>query len=283
MRKTRFVAPALLVLSLALAGAAAPRVLVICAPGYPGTTAQARPVMESFAAAAARVAGWPKDSLSAEYHEKAEPGLARLAQEDAALALVPLPFYLQNGSALGLAPRLVVVRDAGATETWSLVAKKGTVPSPAALAGFEIAGVPGYAPAFVRGPVLGPWGALPSSATIKFTPSILSALRRAATGEKVAVLLDSSQAKASASLPFAADLETVYRAEPLPGTLLCTVGERAKSPEFERLLKGLLGLHKSPDGADALAAMQMTRFATADLASIEVARKAFASAAGSSR
>jgi hypothetical protein len=283
MRQTRFVAPALLVLSLALAEGATPSVLVICAPGYPGTTAQARPVMEAFAGAAARAAGWPKESLSAEYHEQAEPGLARLAQEDAALALVPLPFYLQNGAALGLRPRLQVVRETGGTETWSLVARKGVVPSAAALAGFEVAGVPCYAPAFVRGPVLGPWGALPSSATIKFTPSILSALRRAAAGEKVAVLLDASQARALATLPFAADLETVYRAKPLPGTLLCTVGKRAKRPEFERLLGALLGLHKSPEGADALAAMQMTRFETADLAAIEAARKAFAAAAGPPR
>jgi hypothetical protein len=283
MRKTRCVVPVLLVLPLALARSASPKVLVICAPGYPGTTAQARPVMEAFAGAAARAGGWPSGSLSAVYHERAEPGLARLAEDDAALALVPLPFYLQHGPALKLAPRLQVVRDSGAAETWSLVAKKGTVASAAALAGFEVAGAPGYAPAFVRGPVLGPWGALPPSATVRFTPAILSALRRAAAGEKVAVLLDSAQSSALASLPFAGDVETVYRAKPLPGTLLCTVGDRAKGPEFEALLKALAGLHKTPEGADALQAMRMVRFEAADLPGIEAARKAFAAAEASSR
>jgi hypothetical protein len=281
MRNARFVATAIVVLLLAPAGAVSPETLVICAPGYPGTTAQARPVMEAFAGAAARAAGWAPGSLAAVYYEKAEPGLVRLAQEDAALALVPLPFYLQNGPTLRLAPRLAVVRDRGATETWSLVAKKGTVSSAAALAGFEVASGAGYSPAFVRGPVLGAWGALPKTATIKFTPSILSALRRAAAGEKVAVLLDSSQTTALASLPFAGDLATVYRGKPLPGTLLCTVGDRAKRREFDALFKALLGLHKTTEGADALAAMQMARFETAELSAIEAAGKAFTAALGS--
>ncbi len=269
--------------SLVLLGAAPPKVLVVCAPGSPGNTAQARPVMDSFASAAEREAGWPEGSLTAIYLEKAEPGLARLAQLDAVMALVPLPFYLQHGPALGLAPRLQVVRESGAGETWSLMAKKGAVASAAALAGWEIAGAPLYAPAFLRGPVLGGWGTLPVSTTVRFAPAILSFLRRAAAGEKVAVLLDAAQSAALPSLPFAGDLETVYRARPLPGTLLCTIGDRAKGPEFERLLKGLARLHEKPEGADILKAMQMIRFEPADLAGVEAARKAFADASATSR
>jgi len=276
MRERRLLALALTLLPLA--GAAAPRVLVICAPGYPGTTAQAKPVMDAFAAAAERAAGWPAGSLRAVYHEKMEPGLARLAQDDAALALVPLPFYLQHAQALKLVPRLQVVRASGASETWSLVAKKGAVRSAASLAGWEISGSPGYAPAFVRGPVLGAWGALPPSATLKFAPAILSALRRAAAGENVAVLVDSAQSSALASLPFAADLETVHRAKPLPGTLLCSVGDRGKGPGIEALLKALPTLNEKPEGEEVLKTMQMVRFERADLGAIEAARKAFAAA-----
>lgn len=279
MRERRLLALALTLIPLALAGAAAPRVLVICAPGYPGTTAQAKPVMDAFAAAAERAAGWPAGSLRAVYHEKMEPGLARLAQDDAALALVPLPYYLQHAQALKLVPRLQVVRASGASETWSLVAKKGAVRSAASLAGWEVAGSPAYAPAFVRGPVLGAWGALPPSATLKFTPAILSALRRAAAGENVAVLLDAAQSTALASLPFAAELETVYRSKPLPGTLLCSVGDRGKGPELEALLKALPALNEKPEGEEVLKTMQMVRFERADLGAIEAARKAFAAAA----
>jgi hypothetical protein len=283
MRKALLVAIVLLVLPAVSAEPPSPTVLVICAPGYPGTTAQARPVMDTFAAAAARAAGWPAGGLSAVYHEREEPGLARLAQDDAALALVPLPFYLKHGPSLGLAPRLEVVRESGATESFSLVARSGAIPSVAALEGFEVVGAPCYAPAFVRGPVLGPWGALPSSTTVRFSPSILSALRRAAAGERIAALLDAAQSTALASLPLAAKLETVYRAKPLPGTLLCTVRDRAKGRRFEALLEALPGLHKTSEGADALKAMQMVRFEAADLAGIEAARKAYAAAEASPR
>jgi hypothetical protein len=99
----------------------------------------------------------------------------------------------------------------------------------------------------------------------------------------VAVLLDGSQSSALGSLPFAGDLETVYRAKPLPGTLLCTIGKRSKGPALEALLAALLGLHEKPEGADALGAMQMVRFEKADLAGIEGARKAYAAAAEPAR
>jgi hypothetical protein len=239
--------------------------------------------MDSFASAAEREAGWPKGSLAAIYFEKAEPGLARLAQQDAVMALVPLPFYLQHGPALGLTPRLQVVRESGSGEIWSLVAKKGVVTSAAALAGWEIVGTPLYAPAFLRGPVIGGWGRLPASTTVRFAPAILSFLRRAAAGEKVAVLLDAAQSAALPSLPFAGDLETVHRAKPLPGTLLCTIGDRAKGPEFENLLKGLARLHEKPEGAEVLKAMQIVRFEPADLAGVEAARKAFSDVSANSR
>jgi len=281
MRKPGLAALALLLLvPVALPATAAGRTLVICAPGYPGTTAQARPVMDSFAAAAARAAGQSPGSLAAVYHEREEPGLARMGQEDAILALVPLPFFLEHGPALALSPRLQVVREAGARETYTLVAKKGGVGNAGSLAGYEIAASSGYSPAFVRGPALGTWGAIPVSATVKFAPAVLSALRRAAAGDKVAVLLDASQAAAMASLPFASDLEAVYVSKPWPGTLLCTIGRRAKDPAVEGLIGALAGLQKTPDGAEALKAMQMVRFETADLAGIDRARKSFEAAAG---
>src|SRR5207247_8991218 len=69
----------------------APVVIVVCAPGYPGTTAAAQPAMDAFATAAAAAAGWPAGSVGAAYFETAESGLKRLADSDAALALVSLP------------------------------------------------------------------------------------------------------------------------------------------------------------------------------------------------
>src|SRR5512137_2044059 len=139
-----------------VAAADPPRVeLVACAPGNPGTTEEAQPSMGAFAAALARATGWPSPSLGATYLPTEKEGLARLGAPPLAVALVPLPFLLQHGAALGLTPRLVVEQKGlGPAETWTLVAKKGRVARPADLASFTVLSVAGYAPGFVRG-VLG--------------------------------------------------------------------------------------------------------------------------------
>ncbi len=274
MKPTRILPALCLLIPLGAAGAA-PKRLVVCAPGYPGTTAQAQPSMDAFARAAGRAAGWAEGDLGAVYHETETGGLERLRDAEAALALVPLPFLLKHGEELGLRPRLRVVQEAGADEVWSLVVPRGRVSSPASLEGWEVTGTPAYAPGFVRGPALGGWGELPASARITFTPSPLSALRRAAAGEKVAVILDRAQTEALASLPFAENLEIVTRSGPLPGVLLCTVDGRIDETRAGALIEGLLRLHREEGGTELLGSLRMRRFDEIDPEALKSAREAF--------
>src|SRR5438132_11442455 len=75
---------------LALAAAT----LVVCAPGYPGNTAEAQPAMDALARSLARAAHVPEGSLAALY-EESEPGcMRRLAQPESSLLLATPPFYL---------------------------------------------------------------------------------------------------------------------------------------------------------------------------------------------
>jgi hypothetical protein len=254
--------------------AAAPRTIVFCAPGFPGDTTQAQPTMEAFAKALTASAGAPAGSLGAIYYETAQPGLDHMKRADAALALVPLAFYVEYGKQAGLRPRLQVVGDGGATGTWSLVAKKGAITSPAALAGWEIAGREGYARSFVLGPALGGYGPLPADIKVTANARSLSLLRRAAAGEKLAVLLDAPGADAIKTLPFAADLETVARSKPLPASLICTVGNHMPPAEAEALLKALGRLHERPDAVEVLKTMQVKRFEPVDPAAVPEAAPA---------
>jgi len=151
---------------VALALGADPVAFVAVAPGYPGTTVEAQASMDAFALALAAQAGWPTGSVTAAYYEKDGPGLERLAKPDAALAMVALPLFLQQADALRLEARLVAAqKGAGPTEVWALVARKGRLGSPGALAGWQVNSIAGYAPAFVKGPALGGWGPVPASAT----------------------------------------------------------------------------------------------------------------------
>jgi len=239
-----------------------PVTFVACAPGYPGTTEEAQPSMDAFAAALTRVAGWAPGQVVATYLPSEKEGLTRI--RGAAVALVPLPFLVQHGAALGLTPRLVVEQKGlGPRERWTLVAKKGRVSKPADLAGVTVISIAGYAPGFVRR-VLGPAWRLPDSTQVTESAQVLSALRRVVKGENVAVLLDGAQGDALPTLPFAGELDVLARSEPLPAAVVATVGKRLGAARWATLEKALRALPDDPAGASALDGIRMVRFTPVD-------------------
>jgi len=270
--------PATLLATLVLA--ADPAVFVAVAPGYPGTTIEAQPSMDAFAAVLAARAGLPAGSIAAAYFEKDRPGAERLQKPDAVMGMVALPFLLKEGDALHLEPRLAAAqKGSGPTEVWALVAKKGRVTGPASLDGWQVNSIAGYAPAFVTGGALAAWGKMPASVKVVQTSQVLSSLRKVVAGENLAVLLDGAQAAALPTLPFATDLEVVARSAPLPTGVVVTVGKRIPPERWKALEKALLGLAERPDGAAALEAIRLQGFVPLDAATLAAARKAYAAAA----
>jgi len=234
--------------------------LVFCAPGYPGGAADAQPLLNQFAIAAAADAGWPPGSLVAVYDPTEAGGLAKLGDPAAALAFVPYPFYVEHAQKLHLMPLVQAdMTDLGVQQRWSLVAKAGRVTSPASLAGYSVLSTAGYAPDFVRRNALAGWP-LPADVKIESTGQILSALRRAAGGESVAVLLDQTQAAALPSLPFAADLQVVTQSAQLPVALIAVVDSRVPAARARVLQQGLLKMSHAAGGTDALAPLLLRGF-----------------------
>ncbi|MGO8970830.1 MAG: hypothetical protein ACLQDQ_14825 [Myxococcaceae bacterium] len=247
-----------------------PVTLVACAPGYPGSTTEAQPSMDAFAAALAKAAGWAPGQLAASYVPSEKDGLARLGE--AQVGLVSLPFYVKHAAALRLNPRLVVQQKGlGPSETWTLVAKKGRLGKPTDLAGFTVLSIAGYAPDFVRA-VLGPKWRLPAATKVVESAQVLSALRRAVQGEDVAVLLDGAQGNALPTLPFAAELDAVAHSSPLPAALVTTVGNRLAPARWAALDKALLALPQTPGGTAALDGIRMVGFVPADAATLQAVR-----------
>ena len=178
---------------MGLLSAASLATLVFCAPGYPGGAGDAQPLVDQFVGAAAAASGWPAGSLAAIYDPTEEGGLAKLRQADAVLAFVPYPFFVEHGAQLHLTPLVQAdVTDVGPQQRWTLVAKSGRVTDPKSMAGYTLLSAAGYAPDFVRHSALQGW-ALPADVKIEASGQILSALRRAAAGEPVAVLLDQTR------------------------------------------------------------------------------------------
>jgi hypothetical protein len=234
--------------------------LVFCAPGYPGGAGDAQPVLDQFAVAAAAASGWPAGSLSTVYDSTEEGGLAKLASTDAVLAFVPYPFYVEHAAQLHLTPLVQAdVADIGPQQRWTLVAKSGRLTGPASMTGYTVLSTAGYAPGFVRRSALQGWS-LPADVKIEFTGQILSALRRAAAGEPVAVLLDQTQAAALPSLPFAAELKPMTQSAELPVALIAVVDSRLTTPRAKALQEGLLKMSRSPGSADSLAPLRLRGF-----------------------
>jgi hypothetical protein len=277
MSKRTPILPAVFLASaLAAATAPTPVTLVICAPGYPGTTKEAQPSMDALASAVSQAAGWPHGRLAAEYYETEEAGMARLKSSPRSLAMVPLPFYLAHAADLKLTTRAQAVEKGGTPAvTWSLVAKKGRVTSAASLSGFNVVSLAAYAPGFVRNVALGHWGKLPPDVTFTASGQVLSALKKCAGGDNVAVLLDASQTASLATLPFADELTIVATSPPVPGIVVCTVGTAVSPTVTKQLLAGLLKTHQTTEGRQALDAVRLEKFVPLDTKGLAAARASY--------
>jgi len=233
--------------------------LVFCAPGYPGGASDAQPLLDQFTQALVAGAHWPAGSLDAIYDPTDAGGLTRLEAPDAVLAFVPYPFYFEHASRLQLRPMAQAeLLDVGSTQRWSLVAKAGALSAPASLSGYTLVSVAGYAPQFVRRIALRDY-ALPAEVKIESTGQVLSALRKIANGERLVALLDQEQASALATLPFAAQLQTLTRSAPLPVALMALVDSRLPASKVASLQHALLAMGSAAPES-ALAPLKLKGF-----------------------
>jgi hypothetical protein len=239
---------------------AAVATLVFCAPGYPGGAGDAQPYVDQFAKMTAASAGWNAGSLAAIYDPTEQGGLEKLGSPESVLTFVPYAFYVQHAADLHLTPLAQAdVAGVGIQERWTLVGKAGGAAGAQSMAGYTLLSVAGYAPEFVRHSALSAW-TLPSDVKIEATGQILSALRRAANGEHVVVLLDSTQAAALPTLPFAAQLKTLVQSAPLPVALVAVVGSRLPAPRAKAIQSALLKMSSIAADADTLASLRLKGF-----------------------
>lgn len=233
---------------------------MFCAPGYPGAAGDAQPFVDEFAKAAVAAAGWPTGSLSAVYDPTEQGGMTKLGAADAVLAFVPYPFYVEHAAQLHLLPIAQAdVVGVGTKEKWSLVAKTGRVTSGPSLSGYTIVSVAGYSPSFVLHSALSAWQ-VPAGVKVEPVGQILSALRRVASGDQVAALLDQTQATALPTLPFAGDLKVVVQSADVPVAIIAVVDNRLPAARAKSFQAGLLKLGKGPGEAEKLGTLKLVGF-----------------------
>ncbi len=249
--------------------ALATTILVVCAPGSPGSTAEAQPAMDALARSVAKAAHLPAGSMGAVYEQTEAGCLRRLAEKDAALLLATLPFYLAHEQQLRLAPRLSAMPQGGeALQRWTLVTGKD---HPASLEGYTVQSSAGYSKRFVHAVL----PKLPAQVEIQPVGGVLSGLRRAASGEKVAVLLDGSETAAMATLQFAASLAPVETSPPVPVAVFATVAKRMNDGSWQELEAALTRLAEDRSAREALDGVRMAGFLPLDESALAAARTAY--------
>jgi len=247
--------------------------MLVCAPGYPGSTAEAQPAMDAFAGAIP-AAGGPKLSIS--YFQQESEALEALRSPEVHFVMTTLPFFLSNRERFGLEPMAQALADGReAEQRWSLVAGRGRIGKADELKGWTIFSPAGYSEDFVRAMAFDGWGEAPEDLKIVFFPRILTALRKAAGEEMVAVLLDGQQAASLERLPFAKDLEIVRAGPSVPVSLVCSVGKRPTATEKQQLVQALLTLGSREAAAEAMAGIRMEKFIPLRAEALQRAIKAF--------
>lgn len=257
----RFVIAALLTGGLiTTAASAAPTspAIVVCAPGQPGSTEEAQPTMDVLAKAVSSKSG---GAFTAIYDPNDSAGAKRLAESG--LGIVTLPFYLEHVRELGLHARLVAVQKGRpALDRWAVVVKKGRAADPSGLKSFTITSAVAFAPGFIRGVVLG--GKAISDVKLKQSTAVLSALRHAADGDPVAVVIDGATEASLATLPFGKDLEIIWHSPSLPAAVIVTIDKKLDDKAWAPLEKAFLALANDAAGAAALDAVRMATFVALD-------------------
>jgi hypothetical protein len=247
-----------LVLGVALSApvaVAGSRDVLFWAPNAAGSPEQAVETMTSFSRYLEKVAGWDADSTRVDYRNTVESGEEQLEQDAPGFLVVPMPIWLRHHEEQGWTPLLTLVTDSADAQRYTLYGPPGS--SLASMEGAPIRGDSAYDPAFVRGLVL-------DGEELRYelepTARPLSAVRKAAKGEEVLVLLDESQRQALDSLPSGVELSLLAESPWMPaGVLVATPGAAVK--DIEALKAGLArGPGDDAEDGELLKTMKIQRF-----------------------
>ncbi len=261
-------------LTVAVAG---PRDLMVFYPGAPGSAEDAASVMIEFGDYLAKAAGWPAGSLKVSFENDLETGLAAIAKNKPAFALVGLPVYLAQAGKLKM--KLVAQSLPGGRKTdgYYILGRKADGPASLdAAKGLKLISNLLYDRTFVSRVVLGGKDA-EAAFKLKEVSSGLRAIKQVAGEEKKAdlALLDQHQHDSLGTLDEAKLLKQVHRSPDLPTAPLVALDGVATDADIAALKKALLGMGGDNSTAALRETMTLTGFAEPDAAAYEAARKLY--------
>lgn len=212
--------------------------LLICYVGGPGTTAQAKPVVDKFLRQIERAAGWAQGAAEGAYHAQRAACDKAMAAQQANAVVVDLPAYLAQHKAWKLKP-LAHMGQADDKQYFVLV-RKGSYKDLAALKGKTLSTTLADEPQFLSRVVFG--GKLDAAKhfQLKQTRQPLKGIRAVSRGRAEATIVDEEAYAHLAELSgLPQPLEAIHRSAKLPGLTLAAVSGRASAKLIRELVAAL--------------------------------------------
>jgi hypothetical protein len=234
--------PALLLAGVCLAQV---KHMVLCMPGFPGTTAQAQPFVDKMLRHLESKMGFDKQSLSGVYLPDGNQGVARLEKDKPGLALVGPSVYAGQHSVFGMKVIAKVEVNGRGDEVYSVVTRKDGPGTLKALAGKKVSGVVVHDEKYVYNVLLDK-AIDPGGLTLVSQKRPLKSLRDVASGKADAAIIDQAVKQHMGDLDIAADLRIIHTAQPVPAPAVVVMGQGAK--QAKAFKKALVGMCRTPDG-----------------------------------
>jgi ABC-type phosphate/phosphonate transport system substrate-binding protein len=239
----------------ALSTLAGEKDMLLCLSGSPGTSAQAKPMINKMLRHLEQKLGWDEGSMNGAYQPDGAKAAAQLASEKPGLALVDPSVYVGNHASLGMKVIAKVEVGGHGQETYSVITRVDGPADLAALSGKKVTGAVVHDEKFVINVLLDkkvPLGSL------QLAPQKrpLRALRAVVRGKADAAIVDRAVVEHLAELDFADELRVIHTAKPVPPPAVVVMGEGAKNAAA--LKQVLVGICSQPDGVELCKTLTLT-------------------------
>lgn len=231
--------------------------LAICHVGGPGSTSQAKPVLDKFLRHIESASGLPAGSMKGEYHNTLSGCLAYIKKSNPLLGVFDLPTFLAHRKALKLQPMACMGSATG--QSYHLLVREGSFKDLGALKGKTL-----YVTlddmTFVSKVVLGGKVDAAKHFKVKTSRRPLKGIRKVARGKAEATLVDAMARDHLKELDLPAKLVSIHSSPGMPGLTMAVLGTAKANPTVVKKITAALPKLCSGDGKKMCKTFQVTAF-----------------------
>ncbi|MCP4198607.1 MAG: phosphate/phosphite/phosphonate ABC transporter substrate-binding protein [Proteobacteria bacterium] len=226
---------------------AAPKELLLCLPGFPGSQAQAQPFVDKMLRHLESKLKWQPFSLKGIYIPDGNVAVEKLRKERPEIALVGPSIYASEHKALGMKVIAKIEVNGRSEEIYSVITRKDGPSALDELVGKKVEGAVIKKEKYVYN-VLFDQQLKAGQLILESQKRPLRSLRNVVRNKSDAAIVDQSVVDHLSELPFANEVQSIYTTKPVPSALVVVMGDGKK--QAVKLKSMLVGMCKRPDGRE---------------------------------